>query len=75
MKPATYRKAIKRLGLSQVRAGKLVGRDGRTGQRWAATGPPPEVAIIFELLLSGKVTVPDVEAARERGLATPAPRR
>jgi len=67
MKPTLYRKAIKRLCLSQVRAGELVGRDGRTGQRWATTGPvPPEVAIIFQLLLEGKVTLADVEAARER---------
>src|SRR6266436_5153256 len=29
MKPTTYRKAIKRLELSQVRASELVGRDGR----------------------------------------------
>ncbi len=66
MKPTTYRKAIKRLELSQVRASELVGRDGRTGQRWATTGPPPEVALIFQLLLDGKVTVEDVAAARER---------
>jgi hypothetical protein len=66
MKPTTYRKAIKRLGLSQVRASELVGRDGRTGQRWATTGPPPEIATIFQLLLDGKVALADVEAARER---------
>jgi hypothetical protein len=66
MKPTKYRKAIERLGLSQVRAGELVGRDGRTGQRWATTGPPPEVAIIFQLLIEGKVALADVEAARER---------
>jgi hypothetical protein len=66
MKPATYRKAIARLGLSQLGAGKLVGRSGRSSQRWVVTGPPPEAAIVFQLLLDGKVTIADVEAARER---------
>src|SRR5258708_22562063 len=66
LKSTTYRNAIERLSLSRVRAGELVGRDGRTGQRWAADGPPPEVAIIFQLLLDGKVTVDDVDAARKR---------
>jgi hypothetical protein len=66
MKPATYRKAIARLGLSQLGAGKIVGRSGRSSQRWVVTGPPPEAAIIFQLLLDGKVTIADVEAARDR---------
>jgi hypothetical protein len=35
-------------------------------QRWVVTGPPPEAAIIFQLLLDGKVTIADVEAARDR---------
>ena len=66
MKPATYRKAIARLGLSQLGAGKIVGRSGRSSQRWVVIGPPPEAAIIFQLLLDGKVTIADVEAARDR---------
>ncbi len=57
------------IGLSQVRAGELVGRDGRTSQRWAADGVPPEASIIFQLLLDGKITVDDVDAARKRGRA------
>ncbi len=75
MKPATYRKSIARLGLSQLRAGALVGRSGRSSQRWVVTGPPPEAAIVFQLLLDGAVTVADVEAARERALAATAPRK
>ena len=66
MKSTTYRNAIERLGLSRVRAGELVGRDGRTSQRWAADAVPPEAAIIFQLLLDGKITVDDVDAARKR---------
>jgi hypothetical protein len=38
----------------------------RSSQRWVVTGPPPEAAIIFQLLLDGKVTIADVEAARDR---------
>jgi hypothetical protein len=66
MTPATYSKAIKRLRLSQLAAGKLVGRSGRSSQRWVVTGPPPEAALVFQLLLDGKVTIADVEAARDR---------
>ncbi len=66
MDGARFRRAIERLDLSQVRAGELVGRDGRTGQRWVVTGPPPEAAIIFQLLLDGTVALDDVEAARRR---------
>jgi hypothetical protein len=31
------------IGLIQVRAGELVGRDGRTSQHWAADGVPPRL--------------------------------
>lgn len=35
MTPAEYRATIARLGLTQVAAGRLLGVDGRTGQKWA----------------------------------------
>ncbi|MGY6249732.1 helix-turn-helix domain-containing protein [Bosea thiooxidans] len=46
MTPAEYRAAIARLGLSQVAAGKLLGVDGRTSQKWALgeRAVPPPVA-------------------------------
>lgn len=46
MTPTEYRAAIARLGLSQVAAGKLLGVDGRTSQKWALgeRAVPPPVA-------------------------------
>jgi hypothetical protein len=41
--PTQYRNAIDRLGLSQVGAARFFGSNERTGQRWAAAGPPPAV--------------------------------
>lgn len=49
MTPAEYRAAIARLGLSQVAAGKLLGVDGRTSQKWALgerAVPPPVVLLL-----------------------------
>lgn len=49
MTPAEYRAAIARLGLSQVAAGKLLGVDGRTSQKWALgerAVPPPVVRLL-----------------------------
>lgn len=53
MKPAQYLAAIKRLGLSQVRAGALFGLSPRHSQRIAAGEypVPPAVAIALQLLL------------------------
>jgi transcriptional regulator with XRE-family HTH domain len=49
MTPEEYRAAIKRLGLSQVAAGKLLGVDGRTSQKWALgeRAVPPPVALLL----------------------------
>ena len=41
MIPTQYRAAIDRVGLSQVGAARFFGANTRTGQRWAADGPPP----------------------------------
>lgn len=59
-----YKIAIERLGLSQVRTAELLGASGRSGQNWAANGPPEPVAIILRLMLAGKITADDVTAAR-----------
>jgi hypothetical protein len=49
--------------------GALVGRSGRSSQRWVVTGPPPEAAIVFQLLLDGKVTYVVITDAGRRALA------
>jgi hypothetical protein len=60
-----FRAAIDRLGLSQVRAARLVGADPRTGRRWALgeRAVPECVAILLRLLIAKKITIEDVEAA------------
>lgn len=50
MTPTEYRAAIKRLGLSQVKAGHLLGVDGRTSQKWAngeRAIPPPVARLLL----------------------------
>ncbi len=64
-----FRRAIERLGLTQAGAAALVGRSPRASRRWAADGPPPEAAVVLQLLLDGTVTVDDVARARERARA------
>ena len=47
-----YRSAIDRVGLSQVGAARFFGANPRTGQRWAADGPPPAVAVCLRLMIA-----------------------
>lgn len=47
MTPETYRSLIAALGLSQEAAGEIFGATGRTGQNWAASGPPIPVAMVL----------------------------
>jgi DNA-binding transcriptional regulator YiaG len=67
MTPNQYRKAIEQLGLSQVRAARLLGVDPRTSRRWALEerSIPKHAAILLRLLLAGKITMADIEAARQ----------
>ncbi len=60
-----FRAALSRLGLSQAGAGKLVGADPRTARRWALgeRQVPACVAILLRLLVAGKITADDVQAA------------
>jgi hypothetical protein len=62
-----FRAALSRLSLSQAGAAQLVGADPRTGRRWALgeRQVPECVAILLRLLLAGKITVEDIEAARK----------
>ena len=66
MTPEQFRSIIADLNLTQEGAGKLLGRTGRTGQTWAAKGPSPEAAIVFELLRRGRISVRDVKSAGDR---------
>jgi transcriptional regulator with XRE-family HTH domain len=61
-----FKAAIEALGLSQLRAGKLLGASVRSARRWAAGGAaiPESVATLLRLLLAGKITVEDIEAAK-----------
>ena len=50
MSPDAYRKRLASLDLTQEQAGELFGAGARTGQRWAAEGPPLPVAIVLLLV-------------------------
>jgi hypothetical protein len=50
MSPDAYRKRLASLDLTQEQAGELFGASSRTGQRWAAEGPPLPVAIVLLLV-------------------------
>lgn len=45
MTPAAYRDHLTRLGFRQEEAGEYFGFSKRTGQTWAAEGPPLAVAM------------------------------
>ncbi len=47
MNSEAYRRRIAALGLTQEAAGELLGVTGRTGQAWAADGPPQAVAMLL----------------------------
>jgi hypothetical protein len=61
-----FRATLDRLGLSQAAAAALVGADPRTGRRWALDerAVPECVAILLRLLLARKISVADIEGAR-----------
>lgn len=47
-----YKRALARLGLSQVGAAPVFGISRRTAQQYAADGPSEPIAIIVRLLLA-----------------------
>lgn len=51
MTPKQYKAAIEKLGLSQERAGLWLGVSKRTGQNYAAKGPPEPVAKLLHLVI------------------------
>ena len=62
-----FRIALDRLKLSQLGAARLLKADERTARRWALgeRSIPVAVAVLLRLLISGKITVADVEAAHD----------
>lgn len=69
MTPNQFRTAIKSLGLSQPKAGRLLGAKGeRTPRRWASgeIPVPAAAAALLRMLLAGTITIKDVEAAHDR---------
>lgn len=72
MTPNEYRAAIAALGLSQVKAGKLLGVNERTSRVWAKDGAPPSVAIALTALVFIKglgldpFTIPAIKSAIEK---------
>ena len=61
MTPAQYKAAIEKLGLSQERAGLWLGVSKRTGQNYAAKGPPEPVAKLLRLMLRFNLNPDDVK--------------
>ena len=59
MTPTQYRAAIDRVGPSQVGAARFFGANTRTGQRWAADGPPPPVAVCLRLMIALNLSASD----------------
>ena len=61
MTPKQYLKAIEKLGLSQLAAGRWLGVAPRTAQNYAAKGPPAPVAKLLRLVIRLKLPLDDVK--------------
>jgi hypothetical protein len=61
MTPTQYKAAIKALGMPQERAGEWLGVSARTGQNYAAKGPPEPVAKLLRLMIRLKLKPEDVK--------------
>jgi len=55
MTAGEYLNAIAKLGKNQEEAGVWLGVSARTGQNWAAKGPPEPVAKLLRLVLKRKI--------------------
>ncbi len=55
-----YLKAIAKLGVTQEAAAEHMGAHPRTGQNWAAKGPPEPVARLLRLLLRRGIPIEEL---------------
>lgn len=63
MSPEQYRTIIReRFKLTQEAAGVFFGSSIRTGQKWAADGPPPAVAMLLNLMDFSEMPPEEVES-------------
>lgn len=60
MTPKQYKAIIDKFGLTQEGAGKWLGVSARTGQNYAAKGPPEPVAKLLRLMIRLKLKPKDV---------------
>lgn len=63
-----FRAALDKIGLSQLGAARLFHAGERTPRRWASgeAAVPPTVAVLLRLLVAGKITTMDIEAAHDK---------
>lgn len=61
MSPKQYKAIIDALGLTQEGAGEWLGVSARTGQNYAAKGPPEPVAKLLRLMIRLKLKPEDVK--------------
>lgn len=61
MTPKQYKTIIEDLGLTQEGAGEWLGVSARTGQNYAAKGPPEPVAKLLRLMVRLKIKPEDVK--------------
>jgi hypothetical protein len=61
MTPKQYKSIIESLGLSQEAAGVWLGVSPRTGQNYAAKGPPEPVAKLLRLMVKMELKPDDVK--------------
>jgi len=66
MNAQQYRKALERLGLTQVAAGQLLDVGPRTSRRYALDEAkiPMPVTILLRLLLKKRIRLEDIESAK-----------
>lgn len=55
-----YKDALKKLGLDQAAASRLLAVHHATARRWACRGVTGTAAILLRLLAAGKVSIQDV---------------
>jgi len=67
MTPHQYRALLRRQGLTLSATARLFNVADKTPRRWKQDGIEGPAAILLRLLDDGKVSVADVEEARDKG--------